>query len=288
MELRAYRNLVPDSPLHRHLEHLLRENLGRVSAAIVCEEVLQIRPPEPALAEALVAALIEGDFRLRLNGGGLIEWADAPAADAWNQCQRFAVIDVETTNGSREEQRIIEIGVCVVEDGKVASEWSSLVNPDRHIPYWVQQLTGINNDSIRTAPRFAELVPRLLDDLEDAFLVAHHARFDVACLNGELSRSLARRLGNRYLCTVELSRRLLPGSRNYRLETLSRWLGLRHERPHRAGSDARATAELFCHLLQTTEAPWSDYLRPRDPTAGSLAAESSAEKIVETNPAPLS
>ncbi len=287
MELRPYRNLVPDSPLHRHLEHLLRENLGRVSVQIVCEEVLQIRPPDRALAETLAGALIEGDFRLRLNGGGLIEWADAPAADAWNQCKRFAAVDVETTNGSREEQRVIEIGVCVVEDGEVVSEWSSLVNPERYIPYWVQQLTGINNDTIRTAPRFEEILPRVLDDLEQAVVVAHHARFDVACLNGELSRALARRLGNRYLCTVELSRHLLPGSRNYRLETLSRWLGLRHERPHRAGSDARATAELFCHMLRTVKAPWSDYLRPRDPAA-SLPAEEPAGKIVETNPARLS
>ncbi len=284
MELRPYKNLVPDSPLHRHLEHLLRENCGRVSAETVCEEVLQLRAAEPGLAETLAATLIEGDARLRVNGGGMLEWAEQPAEEIWRTCQRFAVVDVETTNGSREEQRIIELGVCVVEGGQVSREWASLLNPERPVPYWVQQLTGISNAEVQSAPRFADVLPRLLDDLEDTILVAHHARFDVACLNGEVSRVLSKRLANRYLCTVELSRHLLPGSRNYRLETLSRWLGLRHERPHRAGSDAHATAELFCHLLRTVGAPWADYLRPRDPGADQPVAE----KIVETNPTPLS
>ena len=283
MELRPYKNLIPDSPLHRHLEHLLRENSGRVSVSTVCEEVLQLRATEPALAQTLAAALIEGDSRLRLNGGGVLEWAEEPAEKIWRACQRFAVVDVETTNGSREEQRIIELGVCLVENGQVSREWASLLNPERPIPYWVQQLTGISNTEVQAAPGFADILPRLLDDLEGTILVAHHARFDVACLNGELSRAISKRLANRYLCTVELSRHLLPGSRNYRLETLSRWLGLRHERPHRAGSDARATAELFCHLLATVEAPWADYLRPRDPSLGQPV-----EKIVETNPSPLS
>lgn len=283
MELRPYKNLIPDSPLHRHLEHLLRENSGRVSVSTVCEEVLQLRATEPALAQTLAAALIEGDSRLRLNGGGVLEWAEEPAEKIWRACQRFAVVDVETTNGSREEQRIIELGVCLVENGQVSREWASLLNPERPIPYWVQQLTGISNTEVQAAPGFADILPRLLDDLEGTILVAHHARFDVACLNGELSRAISKRLANRYLCTVELSRHLLPGSRNYRLETLSRWLGLHHERPHRAGSDARATAELFCHLLTTVEAPWADYLRPRDPSLGQPV-----EKIVETNPTPLS
>lgn len=284
MELRPYKNLIPDSPLHRHLEHLLRENLGRVSAEIVCEEVLQLRAAEPGLAETLAATLIEGDSRFRVNGGGMLEWAEPPAEEVWRTCQRFAVVDVETTNGSREEQRIIELGISLVENGQVTREWASLLNPDRPVPYWVQQLTGISNAEVQSAPRFADIVPRLLDDLEDTILVAHHARFDVACLNGEISRVLSKRLANRFLCTVELSRHLLPGSRNYRLETLSRWLGLRHERPHRAGSDAHATAELFCHLLGTVKAPWADYLRPRDPGV----AQTADEKIVETNPTPLS
>lgn len=265
---RPYKNLVPDSPLHRHLEQFLRENGGRASAASVCEEVLRLPVAESELAEILVGTLIEDDYRLRLDGDAAVEWVEPPAEELWRRCQRFAVIDVESTNGTRDDQRIIEIGVCVVEEARLVEEWSSLVNPDRRIPYWVQQLTGIADAAVARAPRFPEIGPQVMDRLEDSILVAHHARFDVACLNAEVSRWLGKRLANPYLCTVELSRRFLPGSENYRLETLSQHLRLTHERPHRAGSDARATAELFCHLLETAEAPWSDFLRPRQPQQG--------------------
>lgn len=281
MERRRYKNLVPDSLLHRHLETVLRENGGRVPVTTVCEEVLLLPNTDPALAGTLVEALIEDDPRMRLDGQGTVAWVEPAAAELWRTCRRFAVVDVETTNGGRSDNRIMEIGVAMVEEGRVTQEWAALVNPGRTIPYWVQQLTGITPAAVRAAPRFEELAPRLLDDLEDAILVAHHARFDVACLNAEVSRWLGRRLANPYLCTVELARRFLPGSDNYRLETLSQWLRLTHVRPHRAGSDARATAELFYHLLGGVEAPWHDYLRPRPPARA-------PGKIVETKSRPLS
>ncbi|MFQ5777200.1 MAG: PolC-type DNA polymerase III [Terriglobia bacterium] len=268
MQLRAYNNLVTDSHLHRRVEQLLHGNGGRASVNAICEEVLLLPPStDRILMEALVEPLLTGDSRLQFDGDGMVAWVEPPAEEVWRRCRRFAVLDVETTNGGRDQQRIIEIGLCRVEDRRVTHEWTSLANPQRKIPYWVRHLTGITDAVVREAPRFAELVPLLLEELEDAILVAHHARFDVACLNMELSWALGKRMSNRYLCTVELSRRYLPGSRSYRLEALSEWLGLTHERPHRAASDARATAELFCHLLRTAEAPWSEHLRPHPPRA---------------------
>ncbi len=261
MQLRDYKNLVPDSPLHRELEQFLRQNAGHASLGSVCEQVLQLPCPDPTVAATLVGALIEDDPRMRLNNGG-VEWVES-AGNGWHTCQRFTVIDLETTNGTRHEQRVIEIGLCRVEGSQMTHEWTSLVNPERPIPYWVRQLTGITDAAVRRAPRLAEILPRVLDELEDSILVAHHARFDVSCLNAELGRLWGKRLSNPYLCTVELSRRFLPGSDNYRLETLSRWLNLTHTRPHRAHSDARATAELLCHLLGSVQVPWRDFLRPR-------------------------
>jgi len=265
MPPRRYKNLVPDSPLHHDLELLVRENQGSATLAEVCEQVLHIPATDPATAASLVETLLEEDSRFRLNGNGTVDWAAASCEEAWQGCRRYAVVDVETNNGVREQQRIIEIGLCIVEDGRVAKEWSSLVNPQRPIPYWVRQLTGISDADVRSAPLFEDLLPTILEEVEDAILVAHHAPFDVGCLNIELARLWGLRLANPYLCTVELSRRFLPGSENYRLETLSRWLRLTHSQPHRAGSDARATAELFLHLLGTPDIPWSEFLRPRTP-----------------------
>ena len=265
MPPRRYKNLVPDSPLHHDLELLVRENQGSTTLAEVCEQVLHIPATDPAVAASLVETLLEEDARFRLNGNGTVDWAADSFEEAWRRCRRYAVVDVETTNGVRDQQRVIEIGLCVVEGGRVAREWSSLVNPQRPIPYWVRQLTGIRDHDVRSAPLFEELLPALLEEIEDAILVAHHARFDVACLNVELGRLWGLRLANPYLCTVELARRFLPGSQNYRLETLSRWLRLTHSQPHRAGSDARATAELFLHLLGTPDIPWCEFLRPHAP-----------------------
>lgn len=275
MNLRRYKNLVPDTPLHHHLEALLRENGGQLAATAICEQVLLLPRTDAEIARALVGALVEEDARLRATDG-IVEWIEPAAHAAWREARRFAVIDVETTNGRRDEQRIMEVGVAVVEEGRITREWAALINPGRPIPYWVQQLTGITNETVRSAPPFAEIAPRLLDEIEEAVLVGHHARFDVGCLNVEFSRLLGKRLANPYLCTAELARRFLPGSDNYRLQTLSQWLRLTHERPHRAGSDARATAELFCRLLATPELPWRDYLRPRVAPAG-------GGKIAETN-----
>lgn len=280
MPPRRYKNLVPDSPLHHDLELLVRENQGSASLAEVCEQVLHIPATDPLVAASLVETLLEEDPRFRLNGNGTVDWAEISSEEAWRRCRRYAVVDVETNNGVREQQRIIEIGLSIVEDGCLAREWSSLVNPQRPIPYWVRQLTGIRDADVRSAPLIEELLPAFLEEIEDAILVAHHAPFDVGCLNIELARLWGLRLANPYLCTVELSRRFLPGSENYRLETLSRWLRLTHTQPHRAGSDARATAELFLHLLGTPDIPWSEFLRPRAPHPPD-------GNFVETNPPAL-
>ena len=285
MNLRHYKNLVPDTPLHRQLEALLRENGGQLSTLAVCEQVLLMPRTDLEVARALVAALAEEDPRLRATDG-IVEWIEPAAQEVWRAARRFAVIDVETTNGRPDEQRIIEIGLCRVEDGRIAREWDALINPGQPIPYWVRRLTGITNEAVKDAPPFEAIAPRLLEEVEDAVLVGHHARFDVDCLNNELSRLLGKRLANPYLCTAELARRFLPGSDNYRLQTLSEWLRLTHERPHRAGSDARATAELFCRLLETPEMAWGDYLRPRLTPARPIRAR--PPKIAETNPLAIS
>lgn len=253
--------------------------------SVVCTEVLKLPSTEASLARGLVEALIADDSRMKLDGNDTLEWVGGSPELAWRDCRRFAVFDLETTNGARNDQRIIEVGICQVEDGRILSEWQSLVNPGRPIPYWVRQLTGINDNTVQRAPRLEEVLPSLLGLIQDSILVAHHARFDVACLNTEISRLWGMRLANPYLCTVELARRFLPGCENYRLETLSRQFGLTHTRPHRAHSDARATAELLCQLLAGEEIPWADFLRPRPSKEdGPEGAESPEEEIVETNP----
>ena len=260
-----YDNLVPDSPLHRHLESLLHKKKGRVSVKTVAEKVLKIKDLNGDSAETLVEAFVQDDPRFRLNGDGVVEWEPVSQESQWKAAKRFAVFDLETTSEGKQAPRIMEAGFTFVENGKIVKEWSALVNPQRPISSYVRRLTGIRNQDVRKAPLWSALIPRVLDMLQGTILVAHQALFDYECLNNEISRHTGYRTTNPYMCTVEMSRTLLPGSENYRLETLSQWLDLSHEKPHRAWSDARATAELLCHMLNRVEADWPTYLRPLPP-----------------------
>ncbi|MFQ5927303.1 MAG: PolC-type DNA polymerase III [Terriglobia bacterium] len=281
MGTRVYKNLIPDSNLHHELESLLRRSGGVATLEEICSQVFRLPAAAPSLARALVEELIEGDLRVRLAADKTVEWSEPSPEEIWRRRKHFLVVDVETTDGVRRTQRIIELGICRIEDGRITDEWSQLVNPDHAVSPWIRNLTGITNGMLAAAPRFAEVADRLLDELEGAILVAHHARFDVAVLSAELSRLRGQRLGNHYLCTVELARHGLPGMENYRLETLSHTLGLRHERPHRAGSDARATAELFTRLAETSDWALAAYLRPRPPShqRGAQIIETQDEQI---------
>ena len=112
-------------------------------------------------------------------------------------------------------------------------------------------LTGISNEMVKSAPLFAEVAPRWLEFVEDAVLIAHNAAFDTNFLNHEVSRVYpGHRMINSHLCTVTLSRQVMPGLANYRLETVAEHFSISILNRHRAGSDAFATAEIFLHLLR--------------------------------------
>ncbi|MFN0041465.1 MAG: exonuclease domain-containing protein [Burkholderiales bacterium] len=148
-------------------------------------------------------------------------------------------LDVETTGATPHSDRITEIGMVDVANGKVLHEWSSLVNPGMAIPQTIQSLTGITDAMVADAPAFADLADDLHRRLEGKILVAHNARFDHGFLKNEF-----RRLGMRYqpevLCTVKLSRKLFPDERRHNLDSLIARHGLHCENRHRALADARA------------------------------------------------
>jgi DNA polymerase-3 subunit epsilon len=154
---------------------------------------------------------------------------------------RVCFVDVETTGSSPARERVTEIGVVTVDvDGRQrrVTEWSSLVNPGVPIPSEIQWLTGISNEMVRDAPRFAELAEPLLDRLQDAVFVAHNARFDYGFLRAEFERvGLPWKAAT--LCTVRLSRLLYPDRGPHTLDAIVARFGLEGEQRHRALGDAR-------------------------------------------------
>jgi ATP-dependent DNA helicase DinG len=168
--------------------------------------------------------------------------------------RRYVVIDFETTgNSAAKGDRIIQIGAVVVEAGQITDRYSTFIQPGVPIPPFIEQLTGINDDMVKDAPLFEEAAPKLLQMLEGAYFVAHNVMFDYSFLQGELDRCGYSRLSMPLIDTVELSRLLLLGADGYQLGMLAEYLGLEHENPHQADSDAEVTAMLLMHLLDKLE-----------------------------------
>ena len=161
----------------------------------------------------------------------------------------YAILDIETTGGKYNEEGITEIAIYKFDGHEVVDQVISLVNPERPIQPFVVGLTGINNDMLRNAPKFYEIAKRILEITQYCILVAHNAKFDYRILRTEF-----RRLGYEYeretLCSVELSKKLLPGHASYSLGKLTKALGIPISSRHRADGDAIATVKLFKLLLQ--------------------------------------
>jgi len=158
--------------------------------------------------------------------------------------QVYVVVDVETTGGRPPNDRVTEIGAVKVRHGEVIGEWSSLINPEKRIPHFITQLTGISNDMVRDAPVFAEIADEFEAFMAGAIFVAHNAGFDHGFIASEFRR-LGRRFRHPKLCTVATMRRYYPGQASYGLANLCRAFDIELVNHHRALADARAAAALL-------------------------------------------
>jgi DNA polymerase III epsilon subunit family exonuclease len=249
-----YPNLVSDSTLVQDTIDLLVDSGGRAPASTIVDAVFKLSHIDDDLAGLLVADLVKNDRRFKFLENNTIELQE----DGW-QSRRlseldFVVVDVEATGAKTPPNRLIELGAYRIRGGRIVDKFLSLVNPEIPIPRFVMALTGISNDMVKSAPVFAEVAPRWLDFVSDSVLIAHNAAFDTSFLNHEISRVYpGHRMFNPHLCTVRLSRRVLPDLNNHRLDTIANHFSIPIISRHRAGSDALATAEIFLLLLSRLE-----------------------------------
>jgi DNA polymerase-3 subunit epsilon len=161
----------------------------------------------------------------------------------------YAILDIETTGGQFNEEGITEIAIYKFDGHEIVDQFISLVNPEIPIQPFVVKLTGINNAMLRSAPKFFEVAKRIIEMTNDCVIVAHNASFDYRILRTEF-----RRLGYDFqaktICTVELSKKLIPEQPSYSLGKLVRALGIPMADRHRASGDALATTKLFQMLLE--------------------------------------
>lgn len=193
----------------------------------------------------------------------------------------FAIIDVETTGGGISGNRITEICIALLKNGEVIDKYTTLINPERNIPQYITALTGIDNEMVANAPRFSEVAQQIEEFTQDAIFVAHNVSFDYNVIRSEF-RLLAQHYNRKKLCTVRLSRKLIPGLLSYSLGRLCTSINIPHLNRHRAEGDVDATVILFQRLLSLDEdfSVVNSFLNPRSKEA-TLPPHIPAEQINE-------
>lgn len=243
----AYR--VPDFPheARARLAKFLSER-GVCASVEAASHVFGAKTMPDSLATALLEALTRGDERFIQDSVGDWTLRSAPSQGALRDGD-FVVLDVETTGFQPPAHRITELGAVRIRGGQKQDEFCSLINPEREIPLDITRLTGISNSMVAGKPTALQLFPEFADWLGDSVIVAHNAPFDRGFVDTQWREVFGMPTGNRWLCSVRIARLLYPEFRSRSLGALCQQLGIAIGRAHRAGDDARATAEVFLREL---------------------------------------
>ncbi|MGF7030512.1 ATP-dependent DNA helicase DinG [Paenibacillus mucilaginosus] len=162
---------------------------------------------------------------------------------------KFAVLDFETT-GSTTSDRIIQVGLFIINDQDITDRYTSLVNPGMSIPAAITTLTGITDDMVKDAPSLDTVMAEMVPLLEESVLVGHNIAFDLAFLQRALDETGYFPFDGRVLDTMDALRVLFPGLGSLQLSMACQALGIAHERPHQADSDAEVTAAIWNRCIE--------------------------------------
>lgn len=165
----------------------------------------------------------------------------------------YTIIDIETTGNGIKGNKITEISIFKYDGNQIVDEFTSLVNPQNPIPYFITGLTGIDDQMVQNAPTFPEIADTVQSITENCIFVAHSVNFDYGVIKEEF-RQIGIGFTRKKLCTVRLSRQLIPGLRSYSLGKLCSAVQIPLVDRHRARGDAHATVLLFEKLLKNPEA----------------------------------
>jgi len=206
---------------------------------------------DPELGARLIRQLLDGDPNFIFDADAVL-WRLAQSDRirvGLNEAE-FTVVDLETTGGRAAPGSIIEIGACRMEGQRITAKFETLVRPRMAIPRFITGLTSITNEMVRDAPPIEQALPAFRDFLGDAVMVAHNAQFDHSFLDFEFRRLFGIGVRNPVLCTLRLSRRLLPSLKRRRLDALAEHFGLSTAGRHRGLGDARMAAELLSIFIE--------------------------------------
>lgn len=163
--------------------------------------------------------------------------------------EEYIVVDLETTGlDPYKGCEIIEIGITEIKENKIVKNYSRLIKPKSHIPYFITEITNISDDMVKNEEGLEIVLPRFRKYIGDRTIVAHNAKFDLKFLNFYLNEMNLPPIEN-HICTLELLKKSKTyKGKNKKLETACEYYNIENKNAHRADSDTLATAKLFLIL----------------------------------------
>ena len=163
---------------------------------------------------------------------------------------QYVIVDIETTGLEPEKSRIIEIGALKTDGPKETDVYTTLIDPGCDIPENIVAITGITGEMLRGKPDIKKALSGFLDFISGKVLVAHNTEFDIPFIQHHAEKHLKRKMDNKTVCTLKLSRILLPQLKNHKLHTVAEHLGVPVHDRHRAMGDVETTFHVWNKLVE--------------------------------------
>ncbi len=193
----------------------------------------------------------------------------------------YSVLDLETTGFSAKNEKITEVGIMKIQNGEIIDKFSCFVNPEKHIPERVTEVTNITDDMVKDAETIDKVFPKIIDFIKDTVLVAHNAGFDMGFLK-QNAKILGYEFNYTYLDTLSLAKQLFPEYKRYKLEKIATNLGFKVEVAHRALDDVDTTVKVFNVMLEMLKEKGVKFVDDIDQLAGSEEYKKEAFKKLNT------
>ncbi len=193
----------------------------------------------------------------------------------------YCVLDLETTGFSATTEKITEVGIMKVKNGEVLDEFSCFVNPEKHIPQRVSEVTNITDDMVADAETIDKVFPKILDFIKGSVLVAHNAPFDIGFLK-QNAKVLGHEFDYTYLDTLSLAKDLFPDYKKYKLGKIAENLGIKVEVAHRALDDVDTTVKVFKVMMNMLKERGAKKVEDIDKISSSEDAKKEAYKKLKT------
>ena len=241
-------------------ENLVKQaiNWGMKSIAITDHGVVQAFP------EAYKASKTKDDGQLIKIIYGveayLVSDRDGVETDTKEELEtsEYCILDIETTGLSPINDKITEIGAAKMKNGKLVEAFECFVNPEISIPLNITQLTGITDEMVKNAETIDQVLPKFLEFVGNATIVAHNADFDMGFIKYNVHK-LGLKLQNKYIDTLAISRRIFPEFEKHKLGIIAENLGIEVDNAHRALDDVRTLAQIFKIMLNKLKDKDNEY-----------------------------